>query len=436
MEHQIINLISCIITTWMGLQYFSMFGEKTAYKKIIRIVIVACSFVISITGSAFVLYNSVLVLPVQLVALFLMSLLYDAKWVLKLLHTALYYSLLGLSEMFVGMLYNVLFGDFAESRENAYVYFICMMTSRLIAFFAVRFIRLFAKKQYFVDLKNMILLLPLPISTLINLFVLLKQLVYIVDNTAQSILLAVLCVLLVFANLCVFLFVDRMNDYTEKKTDLMLYEQEYKSQKQHLESLQDHLSETRAFRHDTKNEMLSLLGLLEANEIQKAKNAIRASLNMLDETGKDIVNTNHPVIDALLQNKLRENKPKGIIVKPIIKITDELLVNEIDMGILLGNIVDNAIEATERLETEKRIPIEVRIICNEGVVSINVRNAVDHEVDTDNLYTIKKDKLIHGHGVKQIKKTVARYDGTAEFRCESNVFTVTTTMVNRPRYSR
>lgn len=172
---------------------------------------------------------------------------------------------------------------------------------------------------------------------------------------------------------------------------------------------------------------------MNAGEHEKALTEMKRSLNILDESGSNIVNTNHPIIDALLQNKLRENKPKGIFVRPIIKLTDELLVNEVDMGILLGNIVDNAIEATDRLDKEKRIPIEVRILSLDGIVSINVQNAVDHEVDTESLHTIKKDKLMHGHGVKQIKKTVARYDGTAEFSCKNNIFTVKTTMVNRPR---
>lgn len=434
MGHHIVNLLSNLFTTWMGTQYFSMFGEKNEYKKSIRFLLFFSCLTLSMIGSTFVLYSSVYVMPCQMAAIFLLSLLYKNKWFFRLLHTVIYYLLLGLSEMFIGMVYNVLFDNFVEGRENVYVYCICAMTARLIAFLILRFIKLFAKKQYTMDLKNSLLLLPLPFATLFNMYVFIGS-YYKKADAGQSLETAVFTLLLVLANVSVYVFIDRMNDYVEKKTDLMLYEQEYKAQKQHIAALQEHLNETRTFRHDTKNTLLSLIGLMNAGETEKVLNELKRSLNILDENGKDIVNSGHPILDALLQNKLRENKPKGIVVKPIIKITDELLVNEVDMGILLGNIVDNAIEATERLEPEKRIPIEVRIISLDGLVSINVRNAVDHEVDTENLRTIKKDKLMHGYGVKQIKKTVAKYDGTAEFVCKDNVFTVTTTMANRPRQS-
>lgn len=432
MEHYLVNFVGDLFSLLIIFQYLSAVSEKIDYPKIVRIGVTLLSFGIIFIGSNFVFSQSTIIFLFMLGAFLLLNLLYKSKWYIKLLHSVILYVIMAIPEFFVGMMIMFLEIDLTQAQENIYIYAIVNFASKLLSFFVVRFIKLFFKKNFVIDTKGMAFLIPLPIATILIIALLIRT-CFIVDDTYYQVLTLVSSVVLVFANLSIFFFIDRMNDYTENKTDLMLYEREYKSQKLYLDSLQEHLSETRAFRHDTKNNMLALIGLMNAGEHEKALTEMKRSLNILDESGSDIVNTNHPIIDALLQNKLRENKPKGILVRPIIKLTDELLVNEVDMGILLGNIVDNAIEATDRLEKEKRIPIEVRILSLDGIVSINVQNAVDHEVDTESLHTIKKDKLMHGHGVKQIKKTVARYDGTAEFSCKNNVFTVKTTMVNRPR---
>jgi len=432
MEHYLVNFVGDLFSLLIIFQYLSAVSEKIDYPKIVRIGVALLGFGIIFIGSNFVFSQSTIIFLFMLGAFLLLNLLYKSKWYIKLLHSVILYVIMAIPEFFVGMMIMFLEIDLTQAQENIYIYAIVNFASKLLSFFVVRFIKLFFKKNFVIDTKGMAFLIPLPIATILIIALLIRT-CFIVDDTYYQVLTLVSSVVLVFANLSIFFFIDRMNDYTENKTDLMLYEREYKSQKLYLDSLQEHLSETRAFRHDTKNNMLALIGLMNAGEHEKALTEMKRSLNILDESGSDIVNTNHPIIDALLQNKLRENKPKGILVRPIIKLTDELLVNEVDMGILLGNIVDNAIEATDRLEKEKRIPIEVRILSLDGIVSINVQNAVDHEVDTESLHTIKKDKLMHGHGVKQIKKTVARYDGTAEFSCKNNVFTVKTTMVNRPR---
>ncbi len=432
MEHYLVNFVGDLFSLLIIFQYLSAVSEKIDYPKIVRIGVTLLSFGIIFIGSNFVFSQSTIIFLFMLGAFLLLNLLYKSKWYIKLLHSVILYVIMAIPEFFVGMMIMFLEIDLTQAQENIYIYAIVNFASKLLSFFVVRFIKLFFKKNFVIDTKGMAFLIPLPIATILIIALLIRT-CFIVDDTYYQVLTLVSSVVLVFANLSIFFFIDRMNDYTENKTDLMLYEREYKSQKLYLDSLQEHLNETRAFRHDTKNNMLALIGLMNAGEHEKALTEMKRSLNILDESGSDIVNTNHPIIDALLQNKLRENKPKGIFVRPIIKLTDELLVNEVDMGILLGNIVDNAIEATDRLEKEKRIPIEVRILSLDGIVSINVQNAVDHEVDTESLHTIKKDKLMHGHGVKQIKKTVARYDGTAEFSCKNNVFTVKTTMVNRPR---
>ena len=259
---------------------------------------------------------------------------------------------------------------------------------------------------------------------------------YIVDDTYYQVLTLLSSVALVFANLSIFFFIDRMNDYTEKKTDLLLYETQYKAQKQYLRVLCDHFDENSEFRHNAKNQLLVVMGLLEAGETQKASESLRKSLNILSGDEQNIINSGHLILDVLLQTKINEQQEKGVIIEPLIKIAEDIKVNEVDLGILLGNVLDNAIEGTHRTSEEKRIPIEVKLVSTDGYVSVGVCNAVDYEVDTTSLHTIKKNKIFHGKGVKAVKDIAHKYSGNAEFKCEGGVFSVNVLLENRGRKDR
>lgn len=427
-----VNLAGNLISYFLSLQYFSAFFDKKPDSRLKSAAVFLLHYTVAAAGSAFVLENSILVMPIQIIALFILSFAYKCRWFAGLLHALILYFVLGASELIVGMAYNALFGNFLDAREDVYVYALCSFSARLVSLLIIRFIRIIFKKHSIIDLKGMLFLVPLPAATIAVAW-LFVRFFDVTSNSTLSWLAVGGCIALILANVSIFVLIDRMNDYSEIKLSQVLYEREYKAQKQHLHSLQEHLDETKVFRHDRKNELLSLLALMRAGENEKAIREVERSLNIIDTGAKGLVISGHPIIDAMIETKARENKPFGVEVKHYIRISEDLLVDEIDTGIILGNILDNAIEATHRLPQEKRTPIDVRILCNNGLFSITVINAVDHEVDTESLHTIKKDKLMHGHGVAQIKSTCLKYDGTAKFACKNNAFTVSVTMVNRPR---
>ena len=90
---------------------------------------------------------------------------------------------------------------------------------------------------------------------------------------------------------------------------------------------------------------------------------------------------------------------------------------------LLGNMLDNAIEAAQECKTEKR-SIELNISSLSNRLIVIVRNSINHTIlsENPNLVTSKHDKSEHGYGIKTIKSITEKYDGTIDFFEENLTF--------------
>ena len=94
-----------------------------------------------------------------------------------------------------------------------------------------------------------------------------------------------------------------------------------------------------------------------------------------------------------------------------------------DMGILYGNLLDNAIEACNYVEPDERF-IRMKSKIMNGNLILSVVNSKQEKRNLV-LVTTKPDKENHGRGVKSIRKVVDKYDGTIEFEDKGDMFEVT-----------
>ena len=101
----------------------------------------------------------------------------------------------------------------------------------------------------------------------------------------------------------------------------------------------------------------------------------------------------------------------------------ELNIQPADWCAIFGNALDNAIEACEKVEESKRY-IHVVAYCVGSLLKIKIENAMQGtiEVNGSGFETTKKRKEYHGFGLKNIEKTVQRYDGIMELTTEKGIF--------------
>lgn len=103
----------------------------------------------------------------------------------------------------------------------------------------------------------------------------------------------------------------------------------------------------------------------------------------------------------------------------------EYAVSDVDMVCVLGNLIDNAIEACEK-QTSKYIEVDINEV--KKMILIKIVNSYNGEkIDTS--VTSKKEKTMHGIGIKNVKKIVAKYKGAYDMECEDDEVVTTVTML-------
>lgn len=127
----------------------------------------------------------------------------------------------------------------------------------------------------------------------------------------------------------------------------------------------------------------------------------------------------------MINFKLVSAKKKDIVLNTNVNVPANLPLNEYDLGILIGNLVDNAIEAIEKIEIEKRY-LNIEIAYEPDYVVIKVANPFNQEVlHYDNNYeSTKEDKENHGYGLKNIIKIVEKHHGIIKINHDHGIFDV------------
>lgn len=176
----------------------------------------------------------------------------------------------------------------------------------------------------------------------------------------------------------------------------------------------------RGWRHDYHNHIQTLLALLGDEE--KTKEYL-LNLNH-DLTSVDtVIKTGNVMIDAILNSKLSLIKSKKIDVNAKAVVPPELNISEIDLCIMIGNLLDNAMEACLHQPDEENRFIRVFIGMLKGQLYVSVSNSVGSEIKkSGKIYLSTKNSKTHGFGLMRIDKIAAKYEGFVNRQNEDGVF--------------
>ncbi len=218
--------------------------------------------------------------------------------------------------------------------------------------------------------------------------------------------------------ICLYIMVS-LNKSNRMTEELKLREQQQKYDIQYAETVREQYEEIRRIRHDIKQHLDAVSGLQLEGKIEAAQKYITdissslEHIEMFMDVGNDFVN-------AILNSKLSIAKSKGIEV--LCSSSSEVEgINEYDLCNLIGNMLDNAIEAARK--TENAV-VEVSIRSDKYKLMITVANSISQSVLNGNskLKTTKNKTEHHGFGVKTIRSIAKKYNGSADFYEENLTF--------------
>ena len=172
--------------------------------------------------------------------------------------------------------------------------------------------------------------------------------------------------------------------------------------------------EIRTMKHDLINQLTIMDGYLRDNDISSCQEIIRKSIGELNQMPVWI-NSGYTAIDAILSVKFSLAKSKAIQVNSFIQLAELTKEQEYDIALILGNLIDNAIE---NIASENK-NIVLRITQKEQL-NIVVENTTDQTAS--NLSTGKPDKVNHGLGLNSIRLLAKKHNGYLSTDLSDNVF--------------
>lgn len=190
----------------------------------------------------------------------------------------------------------------------------------------------------------------------------------------------------------------------------------------HYQEVETMYKKMRGWRHDYRNHIQTMKVLADKGDLE----AIKDYLNKLDEDLSTIdtsIKTGNAMADAILNSKISLAKSKGITVKADAHIPVKLKMSELDLCVILGNLFDNAIEASLSLPEEERL-IRVYMVMKNTQLYISFTNltATKKQTKEANLFkTTKGDG--HGFGLIRIDSIIEKLDGYLSRNSEDGAFT-------------
>lgn len=213
----------------------------------------------------------------------------------------------------------------------------------------------------------------------------------------------------------------------QKEKQLERERQEYalqvKMYDQHIESRKEMMGEVHRIKHDMKNNMVYLQMLLKENP-KEAESYLNDYMKVNMENLREFSNSGNLAVDALLNYKNMIAAEKNVFINLDIQIPNSLHYKSSDLCVILGNLLDNAIEAAENSENKE---IDVRIVYVKNKLKITVKNYYTGKIKKDtggNFISTKSDTKNHGIGLQSVTRIVEAYGGVMEVRTDHSVFQV------------
>lgn len=208
----------------------------------------------------------------------------------------------------------------------------------------------------------------------------------------------------------------------KKENQLLIVREEMLSR--NYRDLLNMIEKNRQMVHDIKHHFTVLREYEESGQYEK----LRKYLGTVDGAfceNDGVPWTGNRILDFLLNEKKSEAEHRGILFDIETSAVFKLSLEDTDVCALMGNVLDNAIEACERMTSGKRW-VSVYMKKQQDMFFIEVSNSIDKIpiIKHGQFLTQKGDKELHGYGIKSIRRIVDKYDGTIAFQIEDKMFKV------------
>ena len=205
-----------------------------------------------------------------------------------------------------------------------------------------------------------------------------------------------------------------------KKTYLKLVEYQTEQSERHLGEVRSIHKEMRGYKHDFHHHLQALKGYLEAGETDRAL----AYIERLDQQlmhMDTLLKTGNVSLDAILSAKISQAKAENIAVTVKANVPDALTVSDVELSIVIGNLLDNAIEAC-RMATGDRF-IRIYMSMKGNMLYFSMLNAAGEKKEKKGSLFSSHKNGVHGFGLRRAEAILHEHGGWVKYNSEDGAFT-------------
>ncbi len=413
--YDIAELINVIPEILIIILFYHRIFQRKYKSKVPYIAVYTAAFSILSLVSLFISLPSIQITATFVILILSAEILYNGSNIVKIFASIYYIMLIFISEsLFIGVLMLMDFGNPIRLLESGIGRVLGMIGTKVFDFWIVVYsCRIYKSKVKSLPLKYWILILMMPFLSAVII-----NLVFTANENDKSMMSSYMICIggLLYLNLSVFNYFESY----DKQIRLAALEKISEKENENYQAIAGSYEEIRNIKHDLKNQVSLLNDLIKKEDYTTAQRHMKQLYSFV-ESAASICYTGNSAVDSIINLNGDYAKSKAIRFMTKINV-GEIHFDTVGMCRILGNALDNAIEACERIDAkEKCICLMMNQSKNKLIIEINNTSPA---VDINNLTTSKANKIIHGIGLKSIKQAVNSMNGHISYSYENGFFTM------------
>lgn len=335
-------------------------------------------------------------------------LLFDAKLLQGILSGVAFCAIVAVSDVGSALAFQACGVNASALMDNHASRALFLVAGHILIFGVIILICIINRKSHSgIPVKILLPVLPCWIISIMLCFLFAWQ-CFVGDYEWHPLFLIVLLGLL-YTNIIMIYYTNKTSEQAQIKKDFEIAEHHYAMQQEYYDQLRVQQEETRALWHDISK-------YLRAAQIDSTNAAITEVQEMLNSISC-VVDVNNRIVSVILNEYFQIAKSADISIEIDVQVPSELFVTAADLYVLIGNTLDNAIEACVALPEEQR-EITLKLKKHNNLLFYEVTNPYMEK----HLHRIRGN--YHGFGLKNVAKCVEKYSGKLEVSKDNGVFRV------------
>ncbi len=326
---------------------------------------------------------------------------------------------------------------------------VCVTSMALTGFFLRKITYSFQEKEYPIQKKEELFLVA-PGMVGLLLCLLLRFIMITVEDGVPELLydkhpslMVLVPIIMLLALMSILysvkLFQDMVALHKERSSRIIL-EKQIMGMQEHVKEVERIHEGVRSMKHDMKNTLAVIMQLAENGAENEKLRVYLEEINHSFQWLEPRFHTGNGVADILLNMKYHEaieHMPDLQICAENLLLPEKLHIRSFDLGVILGNALDNALEACRKCKEEdltKEIFVRISSFTKGRMIFVEVENSFTGKLlrcnNSEFPMTDKGDRNSHGMGFLNMKNTAEKYHGGVDFSVNGKVFTLTVMMQN------